>query len=111
LSTLYGTLCLINRVDDLNILSSNYNDVLNWIAQSFDWLIKRSYIIQLNNISNQDTQNESECINAVLIKMFKILSRHTIILNDMVPYLATFCRQGKGFFLQKTILELKTKKN
>jgi hypothetical protein len=85
-------------VDDLSILSSNYNDVLNWISQSFDWLIKRSYLIQLNSISNQETQNESECMNAVLIKMFKILSRHTVILNDMVPYLATFCRQGKGLF-------------
>jgi hypothetical protein len=98
LSTLYGSLCLIYRVDDLNTLSSNYNNILTWISVSFNWLILKSYTVQANNESNEIAQNELKCVNAVLNKMFMIFNKDKIILNDMVTYLSEICRQGIVLF-------------
>ena len=98
-STLYGTLCLVSQIEDLNTLSDNYGHVLEWLSQSLYWLINKSYSIQANsnlmNSTESGASSDLECINIVLNKIFKLFFKNTKILIDTIPYVATLAQSGK----------------
>jgi hypothetical protein len=95
LSTLYGTLSLISQVDDINILSSSYHIILEWLSQSFYWLISKSYASQETaTTTTTQQQKDFNCISTTLNKCLKIFNKNKIILNDIVPYLTALSRQA-----------------
>ena len=98
-TTLYGTLCLIYQVDDLHNISSNYNAILDWLSQSLYWVCVRLYGIQIVGNDQMElaesSQNDRECLNAILNKILKIFNKNKIILNDTIPYLTSMSKKGR----------------
>ncbi|CAF0981217.1 unnamed protein product [Brachionus calyciflorus] len=81
-STLYGSLCLISQIDDMNSIGANYeNIVLVWLGNSFYWIASKFFEYKTENL-NVDNEEMVQCVEILFRKFLQILNKSERVLND-----------------------------
>ncbi len=84
-STLYGSLCLLSKLNDLNSLNQNYVIAVDWLMSSFFWLLNKIHSIQTNQLGTIESIEENlKCLNHVLIKIECIFEKNPKLINDII---------------------------
>jgi hypothetical protein len=104
-STLYGNLCLISSINNLDDISSNYDQILALTANALYWLMNKSFDLKAayETSLNESIKVDQDCLNKIIGKIMNIYQKHERLLVDSLIQLENIAKMSKFIITYETI--------
>ena len=82
---MYGSLCLLSKINDLTSLNQTYVTIVEWLMRSFFWLLNKIHTVQTNQLGTIETVEDSlKCLEHILIKTEYLFQKNPKLINDII---------------------------
>ena len=96
-STLYGTLSLISKIENIDKISTSHENLASWISNAAYWTLNRIFTInnldELSRLDNNQTQ-DLEYLNEIVQKLCFIFEKNTKILINVLNQIITMTQMS-----------------
>lgn len=83
-------------MDSESLTSGNYENLIILFLNAQFWIINKIHHNQNNQLGTREQiEEENQCLNELLDKIYEIYLKHKLFLNDSVPHLLNMLQNCK----------------